>query len=97
MDNPIEDLQGAEAFSYMKAAQYNITIQREKVDVKEALPFVMYRHYIDADGNPQLVEMARGTCGEIVDLGPDALLPEPRKIENRVTLSVEFPAGNWGI
>ena len=97
MDNPIEDLRGRKATDLMRAVDCIIGFERVKVDAKEALPFVMYRSYTDADGNVQMVEMARGTCSDIVDLGQDVPMPEPRKFENWATLSIDFPAGNWRI
>lgn len=91
MDNLIEDLRGSKSFNYMKASEMVISIERVEVDRSKDIPFVMYRSWCDADGEMHMLEIGRGTCSGIVDLGVDVPTPEPRKIENWAVLSFQLP------
>lgn len=63
----IHDFRGTVAL--MNAADKMIGFERSVVEADDSRPFTMYRCYTDANGEPQMVVVARGTCSGIEDLG----------------------------
>lgn len=91
MYNPMLDTAAFKDTRELRDAAGNV-IGYKRRTVTEPMPFVMYRTFTNAQGECELIEVARGTCTGIEDLGKELEAPEPRKFENWATFQLSLPA-----